>query len=826
MILSKALAAVVTAAGLLVQDAIAHSVKRNPLSSVSRIDDAVIRTPAHRVHAHSSFDVTFVLSTTQQKVRLALEPSHDLFGGDATIQYLNPDGTLRRSKPIDKRDHRVFKGDSFVQREGQSEWRHVGWCRINMRRDGDKPIFDGVFTINGNHHHIQTKTNYHLTTVSGDPVMDDDEDEYMIVWRDTDIQATANDELKRDLAGAATCGSDRLVHNKFENSIVYRSFEEVTQDTTAWQISPRALFGRQVDTTPGGNGAGVNLQNSIGSTEGCPTTRKVALVGIATDCTYTSLFKTEEAAQENIIQVVNAASQLYESTFNISLAIQNLTISDPNCPSTPPQAAPWNRPCSESTTVDTRLSLFSQWRGQWTDTNAYWTLMSTCSTGPTVGLAWLGAVCQEGSSTKDDETSASANVVVHTSTEWLVFAHETGHTFGAVHDCDPTSCRNGDVERQDCCPLSANTCDAGAQFIMNPSTGNGITDFSPCSIGNICSFLGRSPNRFQCLSSNRGVTTFTGAQCGNGIVEQGEDCDCGGEEGCTGNPCCDPNTCKYTAGSVCDPNNEECCTPQCGFMNNGTVCRASTGVCDPEEVCSGNSAGCPVDVSTPDGESCGDGLHCASGRCTSRDQQCATFMGADATTSCSNSGCVLSCHSHKLGPDQCYVLNQYFLDGTKCQGGGKCMNGDCVDTSVGQIILEWIRDNKQISIPVIAIGGGLLLLALLSCCWSFCARRSRRSSSRKNKLAAASPPRGGWGGGNPYHGARGVLRRSVGGGGGGSIGGRGGLSPPMRPGPAYAPVPSPPPPDGMASVPPPYPQQSQQQDMRWEPMRTRSFRYA
>ena len=691
----------------------------------------------------------------------------------------------------------------------------MGWGRIKVRRDGKEPIFDGVFTIDGNHHHIQTNTAYHQTSVSGDPELDDAEDEYMVVWKDTDIQSPGRDELKRDLGGAVTCGSDSLLHNRHENNIVYRSMDEAGPDTSAWQISPRALFGRQTDTS-GGNGAGVNLQNSIGSTEGCPTTRKVALLGIATDCSYSEALGSEKAVTDNVLQLVNAASQLYESTFNISLALQNLTISDAGCPSTPPPSAPWNRPCGDGTDVDARLSLFSQWRGQWQDTNAFWTLLSTCSSGPTVGLAWLGAVCQQGSSTRGNETSASANVVVRTSTEWLVFAHETGHTFGAVHDCDSRTCADGSVSRQECCPLGTGSCDAEAQFIMNPSTGNGITQFSPCSIGNICSFLGRSPNRFSCLSSNRGVTTFTGAQCGNGIVEHGEECDCGGEESCANNPCCDPATCKFTAGSVCDPGNEECCTSQCSFMNNGTVCRASTGACDPQETCSGKSAGCPADISAPDGQSCGDnGLQCASGRCTSRDQQCATFMGADTTTSCSSSGCGLSCHSSKLGPNQCYVLNQYFLDGTPCEGGGRCDNGNCVGSSLGQQILDWINNNKQISIPVFCVGGVLILLVLISCCWSCFSRRSR---SRK---AAAAPPRGGWGG-NPYYGARGVPR-----GGGGS---GGGAPPPMRPGPSYAPVP--PPPQGMGPGSDAYygqgqPQgQGQQQDMRWEPMRTRSFRYA
>lgn len=742
---------------------------------MTRIEDAVIQTPAHRVHAHTSFDVHFLLHDKQQKVRLELEPNDDIFSGDATIQVLGADGTVRTVEPIDRKEHRVFKGDSFVQLEGDSEWKHVGWARINVRRDGDNPIFDGVFTIDGNHHHIQTKSNYRETTVSGDPDVDEGEDEYMVVWRDTDIQPASHDELKRDLDHGTKCGSDGLRYNMDENNIVYRSLDETPRDTTPWQLSPRALFGRQVDNIPGGNGAGVNLASSIGSTAGCPTTRKIAMVGIATDCTYTAALKSKEAVTSNVVRLVNSASQLYESTFNISLAIQNLTISDAQCPSSPPPAAPWNTPCSDSVNIEQRLSLFSQWRGQWKDTNAYWTLLSTCNTGAAVGLAWLGAVCQQGSSTRNNETSASANVVVRTSTEWLVFAHETGHTFGAVHDCDPTSCSDGSLERQQCCPLTSNSCDAKAQFIMNPSTGDGITKFSPCSIGNVCSFLSRGSNRMSCLTSNKGISTFTGSQCGNGIVESGEDCDCGGEEGCKGNSCCDPKTCKFTTNSVCDPTNEECCTPQCSFMSNGTVCRASTGPCDPQEVCSGTSAGCPADASAPDGQSCGAsgaGLTCASGRCTSRDLQCKTYLAGtnvgNDTTSCSSSGCDLSCRSPRLGPMECYLLKQYFLDGTPCEGGGKCYNGNCQGASLGQQILAWIHDNPQIFYPVVVIVGLLLLIAVVSCIWSCCTRRGcaccggrRHRSPPRPKLS----PRG-WSA--PY--------------GGGAV--------PMRaPGPAYAPVP-------------------------------------
>jgi len=55
-----------------------------------------------------------------------------------------------------------------------------------------------------------------------------------------------------------------------------------------------------------------------------------------------------------------------------------------------------------------------------------------------------------------------------------------------------------------------------------------------------------------CLSSNRGVTVITEQECGNGIVEEGEDCDCGGATGCGSDACCDAATCKFKNNAVCE----------------------------------------------------------------------------------------------------------------------------------------------------------------------------------------------------------------------------------------------------------------------------------
>jgi hypothetical protein len=212
---------------------------------------------------------------------------------------------------------------------------------------------------------------------------------------------------------------------------------------------------------------------------------------------------------------------------------------------------------------------------------------------------------------------------------------------------------------------------------MNPSTASGITNFSPCSIGNICSAIGRQSVKTQCLSNNKGVTTITGQQCGNGIVETGEDCDCGGDTGCQNNQCCDAKTCKFKNNAVCDDQNEECCRG-CQLASANTICRPSTGVCDPEETCSGSSPNCPADKTAPDGSSCGSGLKCATGHCTSRDQQCKTLMGSytqgNDTYACDHLSCTLSCASPEFGSGVCYGLQQNFLDGTECGGGGHCSN--------------------------------------------------------------------------------------------------------------------------------------------------------
>ncbi|EAW10552.1 ADAM family of metalloprotease ADM-B [Aspergillus clavatus NRRL 1] len=719
----------------------ARSQEPSAIQHISILDHAVIGTPSHEVDHLTNFEITFDLEDTHQRIKLELEPNHDILAEDAYVQYLDTEGNVHREEAIKRHEHKVFKGQSLLGR-ANGLWKPVGWARIYVKKDGAQPLFEGVFSIDNDNHHVELKSTYLQKKRPEDADIPERKDDYMVVYRDSDMVREYRTELKkRSLTSyASSCQADKLGFNSDPGHPIFRpDFQEMDSDIGMSRygvMSLNSLFGlskRQSDIGGvSGNAGGVNLQQTIGSTSGCPKTKQVALIGIASDCSFRASFDSDEAAKSWIINVVNSASDVYEKSFNISIGLRNLTMTEKTCPDTAPASTQWNMPCDQGN-ITQRLNLFSKWRGQQSDNNAYWTLMSNCPTGSEVGLAWLGQLCNTEVTGDANSFVSGANVVVRVSGGgWQVFAHESGHTFGAVHDCDSSTCSQKlDVSSQ-CCPYTTSECDAHAQFIMNPSTGRDITKFSPCTIGNICSALGRNSVKSSCISDNRNVVTYTGNQCGNGIVEAGEDCDCGGEASCGNNSCCDAKTCKFKNGAVCDDANDSCCN-KCKFSAAGTVCRASRGECDLQETCTGNSSTCPADEFKKDGDECGSvsGLACASGQCTSRDYQCRSVMGSmihdNETFACPEFGssCELICTSPSLG--LCYGVNQNFLDGTRCGSGGHCRNGRCDGSSVA----GWVAEHKNLVIGVACGVGGLLLLSFLWCLIGRC---------RQPRVVAARPP--------------------------------------------------------------------------------------
>ena len=311
----------------------AHSFSREPLNYVSIVDNATIQTPSHRVHSFSNFDLHFNIHKNPQRLRFTLLPNQDIIADGASVQYLGKDGEPVRSEPIDRHAHKIFKGETWLQ-SPNGHWTNVGWARIMVKRDGLHPLFEGAFTVVRDHHHVQLRSHYMSTKHELDPAAEDTGDEYMTVFRDSDIGRRPQLEhidLKRSDVFERSCRSNELKYNSNPSQTGLK------RDVGFWGAAPiGSLFGkRQIDTNgipTGGNSGAANLKSTIGQTNGCPSSRKVALIGVATDCAYTSSFNSSETARSNVIQQIASASTLYEKTFNVTLGLQNLTISDASCP--------------------------------------------------------------------------------------------------------------------------------------------------------------------------------------------------------------------------------------------------------------------------------------------------------------------------------------------------------------------------------------------------------------------------------------------------------------------------------------------------------------
>ncbi|XP_051025422.1 disintegrin and metalloproteinase domain-containing protein 32-like [Acomys russatus] len=165
---------------------------------------------------------------------------------------------------------------------------------------------------------------------------------------------------------------------------------------------------------------------------------------------------------------------------------------------------------------------------------------------------------------------------------------------------------------------------------MNPRAmqHSGMKTFSNCSLSDFEHF--KATIGAKCLQNKPQMQRSPRPVCGNGVVEGDETCDCGSEEQCKPDNCCERTTCVLKQGSVCDSKSpSQTCCRGCQFLPDTHECRPPHHpVCDISEFCNGSAGQCPPDITIHDGHTCRDGgFICYKGTCPDLDKRCEEIYG-------------------------------------------------------------------------------------------------------------------------------------------------------------------------------------------------------
>ncbi|XP_066549223.1 disintegrin and metalloproteinase domain-containing protein 12 [Amia ocellicauda] len=330
------------------------------------------------------------------------------------------------------------------------------------------------------------------------------------------------------------------------------------------------------------------------------TTKYVELIIVADNREFQKQGKDVEKVKQRLAEIANYVDKFYRA-LNIRVALVGLEV--------------WSDAdkCAVSQDPFTTLHEFLDWRKLKLlplrpHDNAQ-LVSGVYFQGTTIGMAPIMSMCtaeQSGGIVMDHSDNPLGAAVT--------LAHELGHNFGMNHDT---------LERGCGCRATA---DRGG-CIMTPSTGYPFpTVFSSCSKKDLAASLEKGVG--MCLFNVPEIKVLYGGQkCGNGYVEEGEECDCGELEECM-NPCCNATTCTLKGDAVCA--HGQCCEG-CQLKPAGTPCRDSNNACDLPEFCTGASPHCPANVYLHDGHACHqlDG-YCYNGICQTHEQQCVTLWGPGA----------------------------------------------------------------------------------------------------------------------------------------------------------------------------------------------------